>query len=685
LSVRACDWLIAAFAGWTLLCHATVALGGGLRDLLRGALVLGFAAVLALGWRRWTAARRSTSTPEGTVQARGLRAAEGSTSLEARPARWVALGLSAALVAGFVWGRDLELWWWLCGAYLVGALLWVLRGEVRSGRAAEDATAATSPAREVAVWSMAVASALIALYAHTVSPDDGYFVNVAAHVVDFPDAPLLRHDTMHGKEGVPLMLSVYRLSSYELLGGAIAYLAGIPALHATQWALAALFSLFFPLAQSRLFRVLVPERWLPGTVVALLMLLFLQQTGQDYGSFSVWRMQQGKAAFLSIAVPLLIAHGVRFALRPTIRGWLWLATVEVAALGMTSTALWAAPVVGVLAVLSGAPLTRAGALRVVAGALASLYVILAGLALHGASYQELARLSSSTHGGVTLVNLSAKPIYDPEVLVVAAWTTVLGNGRYAAVALLATLSAWAFCMRPRSARLFLVFALGVWAFALNPYVAMAAAEQVTGGPSYWRVLWLLPVPAALAVLLSAFGRWPIPALRRVVRVPLLIGAALALFVVVPSHQVLLTPGRVQLGFGKLKMYPDGLAAATALRDHVPPRSTVVAPERLSHWIVTLQGHPYPLEVRRYYLELLGAHFPPAEIESRDRLTRYVGGARVANGLVLLQQGIQQYGLTGVAFSARHREGPMIRRMLASEGFARVYDDRRQEVWAKSAR
>ena len=77
-----------------------------------------------------------------------------------------------------------------------------------------------------------------------------------------------------------------------------------------------------PLAYAKLFRLLTPRWWLWSVGVLIVILVAAGETHRWYGNFAFVRIWQGKAVFLSVALPLIYAYGLRFAVQPTMRGWI---------------------------------------------------------------------------------------------------------------------------------------------------------------------------------------------------------------------------------------------------------------------------------------------------------------------------------------------------------------------------
>ena len=99
-------------------------------------------------------------------------------------------------------------------------------------------------------------------------------MNLAVTAADHPAQPLLAHDSLHGVAGIEMSLPVYRVHSLELLVAGLSRLTGRPVLDVAHLWLPALAALLIPLAYARLFRLLIPERWLWAVGIAVAYLLY---------------------------------------------------------------------------------------------------------------------------------------------------------------------------------------------------------------------------------------------------------------------------------------------------------------------------------------------------------------------------------------------------------------------------
>ncbi len=683
---RVCEAWVWLFAGWTLCANACVALGGSLRQLV---LLAASAALTGAGLRLWrkAAARlsRSEAKPSEVHDSRLSRSEAKPSEVhdsrlsrsEAKPSEVedsrlprsepqpsearktaAALAVAIALVALLAATGDLRSFWLGAVALLAALLL----GELRSRPVPPPLPA---PLRhDWVLVALCLLSALLNLVAQRPDADDAWLLNLAAAAADLPDAPLLSRDSLHGlpgaPSGVPAGLPTYRLHAIELLAAALAWLTPLRAIDAAHLLLAPLAAALVPLAQARLLRLLIPQRWVWGVVFAWLFLVGVGDTHLAYGNFALVRMHQGKALLASVALPLVASYALEFARDPRSGRWLRLAAAEVAALGASASALWMAPAVAGLGLACGLPLTVRGLRIGAVGLAASAYPLAAGLAV-----AEGARAALAEYG---LRHATAD-------LAGHALGAVLGNGPAASAALLAALAAGCLARGGLERRFALIFPLGFLLVFWNPWTAAWLAEQLTGVPTYWRVFWVLPLPALVGMALSAPLRLPS---RRLGAALALLLAGVALFWA-PSRSTLSPANRVRLGAPGLKVPPAAFTAARTLARHAGSDAQVLAPYPVASWLSTLHHHPLPLAVRRDYLLSLRQRLGEAEVVRRGRLVALVGGGGDPDDASLLAAAAASGELAAVCLAA---EAPgAARRALEQADFERVEVVEGFEIWA----
>ena len=657
-SDRLCDTSVVAFALWTVCSHAVVAAGRGLV-----ALLLLYAVVLAAGL--WLRLRLGAVPP--VPDPSGLAAPPDSPGPTLWIPRIVGLVAGVAVALSYAARPDVDHLWW-SAVILLGfaAVVVCFRDPPRISPPAR------SRSSEMLLWLLAAACVVLMLISHRPDADDAFYVNVAVAAADVPGRALLSGDTMHGIPGLPLHLPVYRVHSYELLNGALAYLLGIPAIYSFHWLSAAFAALLVPLAHARLFRILTPQRWLATVATLIFVLVAVGETHRWYGNFSFVRMWQGKAIFLFVFMPLVYAYALRFALRPNLRDWTMLGVAQIAAVGCNSSALWAAPAGAVMALCSAVQPSRHGLKTVVLGALASVYVFAAAWLVRGTLEGTLG--TSLSQGGQ-----HARPqLHD--ALVTNALVTILGGSRLLIFGILSILTGWVFAPPGLSRRFAVVFPLAVLLGLLNPSIADWVATRVTG-PTYWRSMWALPLPIMMALMLT----WPLDlgggssrtGMRHAAWVVLL--AAFALLV--PRYNGLSGENGVRLTWPGLKVPDAAYRWAAAVNESVPPGSHVAVASEIGTWIVTLHNHVYPLVVRDY-LRASRDRFIAEEVRHRMAMQRFLDTPELVEATPgQFQDGLDRFEVRAVCLVNAPRAAAA-RTVLQQAGFRPTLRREDYDLWVR---
>jgi hypothetical protein len=646
-----------------------IALGGSLRDLLA---LFAVAAAAALAIAVWLARRGRASDLEAPAPARAQGAAPGR--LRALRLAGLALGVIGALAFGGP-GQVTALWWWAVATLGAAALALLFLETPRAQSPAQG------PRLERGLLAVALIAALYALIAHRPDADDAFYLNLAVAAVDAPDQPLLAADTLHGVAGLPLHLAIYRLHSFELGNAAVSLLTGLPAIQVFHFGAVALGAFLIPLAHARLFRLLTPRHWLAAVVTLVTVLIAVGETHQWYGNFGFVRIWQGKAIQLSVFTPLVYAYAMEFALRPSLARWGLLASAQIAALGSSSAALWAAPAAGAIGLCSALAPTRRGARLLAVGLLASGYLLGAGLVAKGWMQAEAAaQLPSSPHE-VQERERAERELDRPGVRLERALSEVLGDAHLRRFAIACLLVAWAASPVALARRFALVAPLAVALVLLNPFASGWMVANATG-QSYWRSLWALPVPILITLtLLAPLGiRAGAPGWRGRAAWALLLGAFLLL---VPARWGPGLENGVRLGWPSLKVDPVAYRWAEELASQVPPGSQVVAPADVGLWLPTFGGRVFPLLVRNLYLEPFRPQLGDAEVSLRRWMTGIAGGEVSGPAFApTFRQGLERFRVSGVCLLIGPGAEP-IREVLRAEGFRLHVQDRAHEIWVKS--
>lgn len=666
LCERICDVSVLAFALWTLSCHVVVAAGGNLFLLLAlfSALSLLTAITVQVTRRRQPRGSTPSRSPAAPrLQPTPSRPAKPFTSLRRA-------GLGFALVGTVVFSRSADvvlLWWWFVGLLGAAALLTVCCDEPRFE------VAVCGRRQERVLLLLALGAAAFALISHRPNADDSVYINMAVSAADHPREALLAYDTLHGIPGLPLHLPAYRVHSYELLQGALSYLTGIPAIYLFHWLAAVVAALLVPYALAMFYRVLVPRHWLEAVAMTLLILVSVGGIDRWYGNFSLVRIWQGKSIFLVVFLPLIYAYAMRFAVAPNRRQALHLAAAQIAAIGCTSSALWAAPLAAGLGLLAASRLSWGGLRTLAMGLPGSVYVLLLGLHTKG----DMAR---AVHWAK-----DPRPSAEPGIHLQSALTTVLGEDRLLLFAIFTLLATWTFYRGGLVRRFTVIPTFLVVLVLLNPYLAPWVQSHLTG-PSYWRAFWALPLPFLMALLLIAPLSWKIRRRHSSGRFLPLAGAALFVLLIPPVYGW--SPGNdVQLHWPpRLKVPSNDYRAAIALNASVPPGSSVVAPTRIGLWVPTLHHHAYPLRVRRY-LDSNRQWLPREERKTRRVMRAYVSGdTRGRQREAVFRAGLRRQNLRALCLDRKETSAArtaLTGNILRQEGFHQTEVGPEYEIWVRS--
>jgi hypothetical protein len=657
LSGRLCDATAAGFALWTLCCHAVVVAGGSLDHLIAAFAVVG----AGIGFL-WLRGRGNARAEEASPVPGDERTGPRRTAL-----RWatLALGCVTALTLSPE-QHPVALWWIVVASLGVAAATQVVL--VPPQRIA----ASRSRGLELTLWGIAGACAWVALGVHRPDLDDSFYINVAVAAADDPGRALFSGDTLLGVAGLPLHMPAHRLHSYELWNGAVSRLTRIPALYVFHWLAAAFVALLIPLSHARLFRELTPKHWIWSVAACVVVLLAAGETHRSYGNFAFVRSWQGKAIFLFVFMPLVYSYAIRFALRPTLNAWLLLAAAQIGALGCSSTAVWAAPAGALTALCCGIRPTRRGVTTFALGALASGYVLLAGSLLRGELQPMLAP---------EIREFAAGAQFD------SALTHVFGTSALLQFGVATLIVAWACCARDLGRRFATLLPLAMFVVLLNPYWDRFVSANVTG-PSFWRAMWALPVPALMALVLTAplqfdFNR----SARTASRVACV--ALLALFALgVPRYATFSADNGGAGGLGiwtgmpAPKIPPALLTWSRMLHEAVPSGAIVVAPANVSVWNPLFHARTHPLQARRLYLQRHAAVLGADDANERMLMTRFVGGENGwTDARTGFRDGLDRFSVAGVCL--RDSEFAQTARDVMQEaGFIRSVEGPRYEIWVR---
>ena len=650
------------YAMWTAYVHLVTATHSSFDTLLYGLPVAALiAAVATFAWFRLPISARQLS-PIAT----GKRGISGSTetliaqTIGNRAAPFAVLALAIAWVGLLSAGMPYPVFWWIALLAIGGAWMANLRGE--SPPAAED------HAGKHDAWIVllvATAAVCITLVANRPDADDAFYRSISATLLRYPQQPVLLHDTLYRLPDVPILLQFYRLSSYDVLVGALARITGVDHLVVAYLILPSVFAAFCVLAWAYLLRRIVPARWPWVLLILFACTLALGETHRAYGNFAFVRLFQGKAMLVTVMVPVVAGSALLFARHGGLRHWLLLFAAQIAALGVSASALFVAPAAAALGLAGGWSANAAGSRRFAVGMLASVYVFGAGWAM-----------ASVAHGGAEdLVSTSPMPAVMPILDDTwGSWSTRL--------LLVALIAAWVFVRDPVRARYLSAGAFFFLLAVLNPYTIRIVADHLVGVRTYWRLTWALPLPFFLAVLLDGVieRAWGMRSRALAACVCMaLAGCAVAFGW---RFGTLRSVNAVTLGVPGFKVNPVEYQAAARIVEDVSEKGVVLAPEAVSIWLPSFVLHPELLGVRELYLTRA---FSPDDAAQRSLLMRYVGGQhRPPDSAAWFADALRRYGLSAVVFVHSAPWRNEMENVLERHGW-RALSSGTYDIWVKNGR
>lgn len=632
------------YAIWTVYVHLIVSAHASFSTLMHGLPLVAVVAIAATAcWYRL----HDPAAPHESLEA---VQADTAVDLDGGAGKPRALPL-AVLALAMLWvgllsaGMPYAVFWWGGLSATCGAWGWHL-----SARAHRPRTESPGKYPAWLVPCVVAVAVCVVLIANRPAADDAFYLSIPATLLRFPQQPVLLHDTMYRLLESPILLPFYRLTNYNVLIGVFARLTGIHHMVIAYLVLPSLFAAIGVLAWVYLLRRIVPARWPVVLPILLACVMALGETGRAYGNFAFVHLSHGKGILATCMVPMIAGAALDYARHGGMRHWLLLLATQIAALGITASALFVAPATAALGLAGGWSADAGRSRRFVAGLLPAAYLFAAAWLV-----------GSETRGAQALALPAPHAMPNVPGILEQTWGT--WSTRLLLVALLA---AWAFVRDPVRARYFSAGAFFFLLAALNPYTTPFAAELSVGVKTYWRLTWALPLPFFLAVTIDGM------AARALAVKPKALAACACLALAVPAiafgsrFGTLLCANSVTLGIPGLKVPPVEYEAARKVAEHVPEEGTVLAPEAVATWLPTFVVHPAAIGVRQMYLSLA---FDPGETAQRSNMMRYVAGKnRPPDAERWFAQSVRRYRLTAVVFPRNVLWADEIERILAEQGW-----------------
>ena len=593
---RGLDLLVVAFAAWTVVYHVAVAL----RVSATAAFLAWAAMLVALGaaaWRRGRAGAEPAPAAHPDIPARAPhRRATAAAALA------VVAGVAAAAEYAYGSAPWAVVWllWILAGVAALAAV-W-LAGEAE-GEAEGDEAAVERRGRRGArrlgvaeplvVAALAVGAAVLSLFLLGPDADDTYYGHLAAWIGAHGSFPV--RDVVFTDGGLP---SLYYppVPAYEPLLGTLSHVLSLRTGDLLYYVVPPLASALGVLCLWRLLRSWRVAAPAVALTVAVAFLVLDAPRNPELGTFFVGRIWQGKVLLLCLLVPLLLALLREHVERPRGRSLLLLGATGVAAVGLSTTAIFLVPIAAGAALL--ATVLRAPRASVTGFAAAAAYPLGAGvvtLALHGRTPDDYT---------------------DADVSPAFLAHNVLGTGTLAFLAMLAMFVGAARLPRGRGA---------VMAASLGLVVGLLYAPGVpkllfhaTGlGRVLWRIVWAVPVAALVGALATSLlsARRPL-VLRALPLVAVAVALALAGTPVWRTRQ-----GPVLVSRPGWKLVPGTIGPARLALDGARPGDVILAPTDVSDSLAVMSGDTTTVSARSFYTQSLAGN-RAAHVPERLLLARF---------------------------------------------------------------
>jgi hypothetical protein len=441
--------------------------------------------------------------------------------------------------------------------------------------------------------------------------DDAFYVGVAAFTRSHPTLPLLHVDPMFGEQNWPLLFPSYKMSAYEVLGGAVAYIANITAMDAMYRVLPPVFSALVVVPTALFAREIAPRRWLSITITTIVLIAVLGETHRGFANFGFDRIFQGKAILVTVMIPSIYYLTWRFLRTGRPDDWLLLAFAQLGAIGLSGFAMLIAPIAGLSALIAGFAAIRGVPSRRLTASLCTLCVCV----------PYLLWVAIATHGGASMFALANE---SPENV----WTTVFGPTQQFFIAIL-MLSGPAFARDSRTKVLLAAPWLILFAVFLNPLFAPLISRHVTTPPVYWRCVWLLPAlpftaTALCEVLEAARSRMHVG--NSAVWMTALIAVLALLCLPLNTFRV---RNNVMWNFNGLKVPPADLDVASMAVRLTPAGSRMLAPDSVAGVVAAMDQHPQLVNVRHAYLDMFAPFLGVDGHAARMTLADFASGLPVS--------------------------------------------------------
>jgi len=593
-----------------------------------------------------------------------------SAALKKNRIPWLTLTIASAIVAIYVFSQQYLLFWLAALGFL--SVHYFQRLNPQNATTQTIQRSIHFP-ELVSVLLLCLLAAVVVAVINGPTADDAFYLSVPASLLEKPLAPMLQGDTMRlNPATLPLLLPIYRWTGIEIFWGVCAQLTQLSPIFVAHIFLPPLFAGLSLLSWALLLRVLLEKNY----VLALFILfstLFISGDLIKSQAVFFFYMQLGKAVLICLCVPLIYFYAWSFAMRGRLSNWLILAASQILALGMSSSALFIAPLASGLALAGCWQPNRLKTYRLLAGFAASFYLIFVAFTLRSQVDRDLIELF-------------------PTVDISQSIALIMGeNWGLLFVQLLAFLAAWLFVPTILQQQQLLSITLGFLLIPINPFLVRWIANHITGGVTYWRIFWAVPTFILVAIFLSEIVNRFLSLIHSKTQAIWQFFLAMLLLLMLRPQTIWHQP---ELEFTihplQYRVPVVEYAAAEILNQLAPPQTTVLAPEAIATWIPTLPGQSYTAYTRYLYMIWFKKDLTDVEFAVRETLFYYISGMnRTDNANQVFADALNKLCISAVAFPQQIPWKTEIEATLKNAQFTPFVHshgavDHRYAIWVRSA-
>jgi len=502
----------------------------------------------------------------------------------------------------------------------------------------------------------AVFAVAVTLAAHRPDLDDASFLQIAVQTLLSPERAPLTFDASLGIVMKPFRFAPYRLASYETLAALLVEWIQLDLLTIYYLLLPGLTAILTIGVAFMFTRWFLP-RGLAVMAVIVFILIMLAWSGNHraYGNFGFVRLFQGKALLIMLTTPITVIAGLLLLRHCSAWNWTFLATVHLAAIGVSSSGLFCSFVTtGLIMIVAFRNDIRASLVKAGIVGTTLFYAAILGVQL---------KFAVGWFAGVPGFTGGASPAgSEIHSLSGSFWpiNISLGFGPREALSLaLIIFGVGALTGNvQRQWREYTLFTGAALILIFNPWLSELLSMVTTRNVS-WRLAWAVPVPLLMAVALTA----SIPPLLKpwsLQRLSYYAGAFVALGILiaflVAGQWTIAGSNHVTWRWPSFKVPAEFVMAQkiAVILESQASKGMVLSNKAVAAWLPLTAPDVRQVMPGHYYPAMLRAILPPQDFSNRRFLLKAV--SEESGDMDRLMELIQHYGVTTLVLSKDSNAG-----------------------------